>query len=154
MLLSPWVSMGTDTPSMYLNAKKDLLTAPAIAKAGKAYLGGLPYGDIYAEPVHATPDMWTDVARDIVGDVLITGGVNELLCDEIVIFASRFKGGFELADIVDSEGVKSESWKNRVEIEICEGEGHDEVIIDYMSINKGKGKSAKAVKAWMAQVMK
>lgn len=152
-MLSPWISFSIDTPSFVLNAKKDLLTAPAIAIAGRAYVVGTPPGDLYAEPILATPSMWSDVANSVVGDVLITAGGNELLCDEIVIFMSRLQGGFNDADKLESGGYSREVGKSRVELEVCAGEGHDEVIIDYMSIGRGKGKSAKVLKSWMAEVM-
>lgn len=153
VMLSPWISFSTDTPSFILNAKKDMLTAPAIAKAGQAYVLGTPPGDLYAEPILATPAMWSDVANSVVGDVLITAGGNEMLCDEIVIFMSRLRGGFNDADKLESGGLEKEVGKSRVELEVCPGEAHDEVIIDYMSVVRGKGKSAKVLKTWMAEVM-
>lgn len=172
LMISPWVSFSIDTPSFTTNAKKDLLTAPAIKKAGLAYIVGTPPGDVYAEPILATPSMWACIASQIVGEVLITAGANELLCDEVVIFASKVKSGFDIADVVDGgslekeleksgieieiceeAGVRKEVVKSRVEIEICEGEGHDEVILDYFLLSRGKAKSARAVKGWMARVL-
>lgn len=177
LLISPWVSFSIDTPSFTTNAKKDLLTAPAIKKAGLAYVVGTPPGDIYAEPILATPGMWADIASHVVNRVLVTAGANELLCDEVVIFASKVKGGFDMADtigkgggvqrevlksgmeieieieICEERGLQKEPGKSRVEIEICEGEGHDEVILDYFLLSRGKGRSAKAVKTWMAKVL-
>ena len=81
-----------------------------------------------------------------VGDVLITTGGNELLCDEILIFASKFKGGFDFADTPKESEDQKERRKSRVELMPAHGEGQDELIIYYRGIAKGKGKSANAVK--------
>jgi hypothetical protein len=157
MMISPWISFSTDMPSMVSNAKKDLLTAPAIGKAGRAYVRGTSNSEIHAEPILASPEIWSDVASRVVGDALITAGANELLSDEILIFASKLKSGFDAdvssVDWMEAGSVRKGEGKSRVQIHVCEGEAHDEVIIDYFTFNRGKGKSAKVVKNWMAEVL-
>jgi acetyl esterase/lipase len=96
MLISPWTSLTqTQTPAFITNAERDMFDARTLNRWSAAFLGDAsPYaGDFYSEPVLAAAEWWTPVA-DVVGDVLIWAGDNEVLKDGILAFADKFTRGF------------------------------------------------------------
>jgi acetyl esterase/lipase len=96
LLISPWASLTqTHTPAFVTNAERDMFDARALKRWSAAFLGSTsPFaGDFYSEPILAAPDWWTPVA-DVVGDVLIWGGDNEILIDGILAFSEKFTKGF------------------------------------------------------------
>lgn len=94
-LLSPWCSFNTHTPAFKTNAEKDMLDSRPLDRWSSAFLGSdSPFaGDFYSEPVNA-PASWWEGAADVVDEVLIWGGGNEVLLDGIEEFARRFEKGF------------------------------------------------------------
>src|ERR1700761_8782173 len=71
VLISPWISFATDTPSFTTNAHSDYLTAPAIIRASAEFVGPGNKHDSYSEPIEAPVDWWTEVANKAVRDILI-----------------------------------------------------------------------------------
>jgi acetyl esterase/lipase len=98
MLISPWASLTqTNTPAFITNAERDMFDARTLTRWSTAFLGSTsPFaGDFYSEPVLANPEWWIPVA-DVVGEVLIWAGDNEILKDGILAFAEKFTKGFSV----------------------------------------------------------
>jgi acetyl esterase/lipase len=96
MLISPWASLTqTNTPAFKTNAQRDMFDARTLNRWSAAFLGNdSPFaGDFYSEPVLASSDWWTGVA-DVIDEVLIWAGDNEVLKDGILAFANKFTKGF------------------------------------------------------------
>ena len=96
MLISPWASLTqTHTPAFTENRERDMFDARTLTRWSTAFLGSTSAfaGDYYSEPVLASAEWWAPVA-DVVGEVLIWAGDNEILKDGIVAFAQKFSRGF------------------------------------------------------------
>ncbi|KAF2734486.1 alpha/beta-hydrolase [Polyplosphaeria fusca] len=95
LLISPWCSFNTHTPSFDTNAEKDMFDGRPLNRWSGAFLASSsPFaGDFYSEPVLA-PASWWETTADVVGEVLVWGGANEVLIDGIDEFAKRFTKGF------------------------------------------------------------
>lgn len=95
ILISPWCSFNTHTSSFTTNAEKDMFDGRTLNRWSSAFLGSdSPYaGDFYSEPVLA-PASWWEGTADVIEEVLIWGGGNEVLLDSIEEFARRFQTGF------------------------------------------------------------
>ena len=72
-----------------------MFDARTLSRWASAFLGSdSPFaGDFYNEPVLAAPEWWEPVA-DVVEEVLIWAGDNEILKDGIEAFAKKFTQGF------------------------------------------------------------
>jgi acetyl esterase/lipase len=140
MLISPWASLTqTNTPAFVTNAERDMLDARTLNRWSAAFLGdSSPFaGDFYSEPVLAAPDWWTPVA-DVVGEVLIWAGDNEILKDGILAFAEKFTKGF---------GAGGGLAHTVVTPKAC----HEEMIVERILGYKGDSGtgSHQAVQAWV-----
>jgi acetyl esterase/lipase len=96
LLISPWCSLtNTHTPAFVTNAERDMFDARTLNRWSAAFLGSdSPFvGDFYNEPVLAAAEWWGPVA-DVVDEVLIWAGDNEVLKDSIEAFAKKFTTGF------------------------------------------------------------
>ncbi|KAL1797718.1 hypothetical protein ACET3X_004324 [Alternaria dauci] len=96
VLISPWCSLTqTNTPAFVANAQRDMFDARCLSRWAKGFLGSdSPFaGDFYNEPVYAAPEWWEPVAN-VVEQVLIWAGDNEVLKDGIEEFAKKFAKGF------------------------------------------------------------
>ncbi|KAF1999871.1 alpha/beta-hydrolase [Amniculicola lignicola CBS 123094] len=138
-LLSPWCSFNMHTPSFEANAEKDMFDSRALGRWSSAFLASSsPFaGDFYSEPVLA-PASWWEGAADVVEEVLIWGGGNEILLDGIEEFARRFEKGF---------GGKG----GKVSAIITPGAAHVEMVVEPMLGYKGDSGtgSAEVVRGWM-----
>jgi acetyl esterase/lipase len=140
LLISPWASLTqTHTPAFVTNAERDMFDERALKRWSAAFLGSTsPFaGDFYSEPILAAPDWWTPVA-DVVGDVLIWGGENEVLIDGILAFSEKFTKGF---------GAKGRSVHTVVTPKACHVEMIVERIMGYKG-DTGTG-SQQVVQAWV-----
>ncbi|KAH7067368.1 Alpha/Beta hydrolase protein [Paraphoma chrysanthemicola] len=140
LLISPWASLTqTNTPAFVTNAERDMFDARALTRWAQAFLGSTsPFaGDFYSEPVLAAPDWWTPVA-DVVGEVLIWAGDNEILKDGILAFADKFTKGFSVNGGVAHTIVTPKA---------C----HEEMIVERILGYKGDSGtgSQQAVQAWV-----
>ncbi|KAF1941443.1 alpha/beta-hydrolase [Clathrospora elynae] len=140
MLISPWCSLtNTHTSAFKTNAQRDIFDARALDRWCKAFLGSdSPFaGDFYNEPVLAAPEWWEPVA-DVVDEVLIWAGENEVLKDGIVAFAKKFTKGF---------GGKG----GRVSTIITPKACHEEMVVERMLGYKGDSGtgSQRVVENWM-----
>ena len=87
ILLAPWASFATHWPSSKKNANKDLVTVYCSDKWSQAFLGGQK-GDGYSEPLVAEEGWWNGL-EDVVREILVCGGADELLADVIREFGKR-----------------------------------------------------------------
>jgi len=138
-LISPWCSFNTHTPAYVTNAEKDMFDARALSRWSSAFLGSnSPFaGDFYSEPVLA-PASWWEKTAEVVDEVLIWGGANEILIDGIEEFARRFEKGF---------GGKG----GRVTTVVTERAAHVEYVVDKMfgyGDDAGTG-AGKTIKSWL-----
>ncbi|KAI8932091.1 hypothetical protein NX059_010976 [Plenodomus lindquistii] len=96
LLISPWCALtNTHTPAYTINAERDMFDRRALSRWAGAFLGSQsPFaGDFYSEPVLAAPEWWEPVA-DLVDEVLIWAGDDEILKDGIEAFAAKFTKGY------------------------------------------------------------
>lgn len=124
-LVSPWCSFNTHTESFETNAEKDMFDGRTLSRWSSAYLGSeSPFaGDFYSEPVTA-PASWWEETTNVVTEVLIWGGGNEVLLDGIEEFAKRFQKGYE------GKGGK-------LEVVITEKAAHVEPVVEILLGYKG-----------------
>ncbi|KAE9961298.1 hypothetical protein BLS_002672 [Venturia inaequalis] len=98
LLISPWISFETQSPSFQQNRTSDYLTVRALDKASNAYIGPGNEHDEYSEPIKASIEHWTDVANHAVEKIMIWGGGGEVLIDGIKVFSDRVTEGFSKSD--------------------------------------------------------
>ncbi|KAF2646016.1 alpha/beta hydrolase fold protein-like protein [Massarina eburnea CBS 473.64] len=138
LLISPWASFNTHTPAFERNAQKDCFDRRALNRWSSAYLGSdAPFaGDFYNEPVLAPAEWWEGTA-EVVDEVLIWAGENEVLLDSIEELARRFEKGF---------GGKG----GRVNTVITPKAAHTEMILELLVGYKGDSGtgSAGVVSEW------
>lgn len=116
-----------------------MFDARALKRWSSAFLGSdSPFaGDFYSEPVLAVPSWWENTA-DVIEEVLIWAGGNEVLLDGIEEFAKRFQKGY---------GGKG----GRLTTIITPKAAHVEMVIEtILGYTKDSGTgSAKIVKDWV-----
>lgn len=127
ILLAPWASFRNDWPSTNYNAHKDMVSAHLGNKWSATFLGGKEK-DGYNEPMSA-PEGWFEGLDEVVSEVLVLGGSDEMLVDSIRAIAKVL------------EGVHS-----RVTTVIAEGEWHDRPINS--ALGRG-GELSEVVKAFV-----
>ncbi|KAJ6630183.1 Alpha/Beta hydrolase protein [Mycena sp. CBHHK59/15] len=89
-LISPWVSLTTESKSYVENGRVDYTTAKVLADMGSQLLADFPEKDrAFAEPAKA-PELWFTEVDRTVDRVLITAGASECMRDDIVGFAEGF----------------------------------------------------------------
>ncbi len=140
MLISPWVSLTQHHTAAHVrNAERDMFDSRTLARWAAAFLNSTsPFaGDAYSEPMLASTEWWEGVA-DVVGEVLIWGGGNEILIDSIEAFAKKFSNGFRRKG-------------GHVNLIVTKGAMHDEMIIERVLGYKGDSGtgSQEAVQQWM-----
>ena len=89
ILLAAWCSFRTDWPSSHYNAKKDLVSPAAGNRWSESFLAGQAK-DAYNEPL-AAPEGWWNGLKDVVEEILITGGGDEILVDPIKELGKQYK---------------------------------------------------------------
>ena len=81
VLLGVWASFSTDYPSMKANAYKDSIT-PFLGDVWSANFLGKSAKDNYNEPIRTDTQWWTGL-EDLVAEIFVVGGADELLLDAI-----------------------------------------------------------------------
>lgn len=109
LLISPWISFETESPSFQQNRTSDYLTIQALNKASNAYIGPGNEHDEYSEPIKASIEHWTDVANHAVEKIMIWGGGGEVLIDGIRVFSDRVTEGFSKSDGFTSDPIPTGS---------------------------------------------
>ena len=89
ILLAAWCSFRTDWPSSQYNANKDLVSPNAGNQWSESFLGGREK-DGYNEPLSA-PEGWWNGLKDVIEEILILGGGDEILIDPIKELARQYK---------------------------------------------------------------
>ena len=89
ILLAAWCSFRTDWPSSQYNAKKDLVSPSVGNQWSESFLGGKEK-DGYNEPLSATEGWWNGL-MDVVEEILIAGGGDEILVDPIRELGRQYK---------------------------------------------------------------
>ncbi|KAJ4990073.1 alpha beta hydrolase fold protein [Stagonosporopsis vannaccii] len=126
MLISPWCSLTQHhTAAHTRNAERDMFDSRTLSRWAAAFLNSTsPFaGDAYSEPVLASTEWWEPVA-DVVEEVLIWGGENEILIDGIEAFANKFSVGFRRRG-------------GHVNVVFTKGAMHEEMIIERVLGYKG-----------------
>ncbi|CAI9627904.1 unnamed protein product [Alternaria burnsii] len=140
MFISPWCSLTHNhTAAHTRNAERDVFDSRTLSRYAVAFLNSTsPFvGDVYTEPVLASAEWWEPVA-DVVEEVLIWGGENEVLIDGIEAFANKFSIGFRRNG-------------GHVNVVITKGAMHEEMILERILGYKGDtgtGSQA-AVEEWV-----
>lgn len=163
LLISPWISFETQSPSFKRNRTTDYMTTKALNEASQAYVGPGKGHDEYSEPINARVDHWTDVANQAVERIMIWGGGGEILIDSIKAFGAHVREGFSKADTFTvtevipaaiEEMTKTAIGKDRVKVVVTPREAHEEMIVNYVLMIRGKGEGAKEVENWLTAVLK
>jgi acetyl esterase/lipase len=132
VLISPWVSFNTQTPSFLSNAYKDSLTPTALHSFSRSFLSHQP-PDYYNEPLSAPESWWSDIPID---ELLIVAGEDEVLIDSIRAMDEKLR--LALGD-------------QRVKRLVARGEYHDQSSLDlgfgYREMDEGV--QAKKIKSWI-----
>jgi hypothetical protein len=111
LLISPWISFETQSPSFQQNRTSDYLTIEALNRASHAYIGPEKEHDEYSEPIKASVEHWTDVANHAVEKIMIWGGGGEVLIDGIKVFGDHVIEGFSKADNFTSNPISADPEK-------------------------------------------
>lgn len=88
-LISPWGQFDTSAPSYPRNRYKDSIDAPVLQK-WSAYFMGAADPDNYNQPFLAAAGWWAGL-NEVVQDVRVTAGTDEVLVDDISAFAEILK---------------------------------------------------------------
>jgi hypothetical protein len=162
LLISPWVSFETSSPSFFDNTESDYLTVTSLDRASSAFIGPGNNHDHYSEPVRAPPDWWEDVAGRVIDEILVWGGGGEVLIDGIRTFATTIAEGFAEADAVyaatkpfenDANGYSGKLPRRIGKDRVCyvetPREAHEVVIMPYNIPLKEKSGAEKVIQRWL-----
>jgi hypothetical protein len=169
LLISPWVTFETESPSFTANANSDILTVDAVNKASSAFIGKGNTHDEYSEPFRAPAEWWRECADSAVEDVLIWGGGGEILIDGIKEFSKRIIQGYEgtagpafdEAKVGENgasgaaDGFRKLQSANRVRAQliVSPNEAHEEMIIDHLLYIRGEQDGSRKIKKWLVELM-
>jgi len=132
-LISPWTSLSADSKSHTENDGRDWLVHRRLKEWGALILAHVPDADRpIAEPVRA-PDSWFEGVDALVERVLVTAGTEELLRDDIVLFAERFKKHHASVElVVQKDGL------------------HEDILLDFNVNEKKKSSMTPLTVEWLA----
>lgn len=88
-LLSPWGDFGHSSNAYTRNQYKDSWNGPVLSKCAQTFLGDAK-PDEYNQPFHAPASWWSDLPSKV-EDILITGGSEEVMVDDIERFAKKIE---------------------------------------------------------------
>jgi len=162
IMISPWISFETTSPSFEKNKHSDYLTKVALNKASAAFIGPDAAHDAYSQPVDAPVEWWTEVAKKAVEDVLVWGGGGEVLIDGITKFADQLVAGFEAAGVPTIRTVDEKATpeildavtRKRARLVVSPDEAHEEMIINYLFYIKREDDGGRQIKKWLVEVLK
>lgn len=150
-LLSPWVSYDTDFESFPRNAFKDVLVPDMLRKWAGMYLGTVDRevdprvvtgGNNYSEPLLANASWWKGM-HDVVEEVWLFGGEDEVFIDSLRAFGAKFLEGWMAGGGVEG----------KVEFQFAEREPHVGPIMDVMLQYKEKGQVQLALEKWLKELL-
>jgi acetyl esterase/lipase len=144
VLTSPWVSFSTAAPAFLRNAKKDLITPYTGRKWSAAFMGSEPphneNADEYNQPIMAPPSWWQGFPAK---EVLIVAGKDEILVDDIVIFAGKLEEGMAIGKEGKGKG------EAKVTLFVAEGECHDQTNLDVQFGYRESGEQTRLIRRWI-----
>ena len=85
-LVSPWGDFSHSSDAYKNNRNKDSWNGPVLAECARIFLGDAK-PDEWNQPFRASGSWWTDLATKV-EDILITGGADEVMVDDIRRFAT------------------------------------------------------------------
>lgn len=137
VLVSPWTTFSISDDSVDRNKFKDAVGRGAVIKWSAAFMNSAwPHSpeisDYYIEAITAPEEWWNDLKVD---RVLITAGGDEVLVDSIERFAGQLRRGFG---------------EKKVDLEVVEGEYHDQINVDIKNGYKYDAKGARIIMEWLA----
>jgi acetyl esterase/lipase len=132
VLISPWISFATNTPSFTSNKYKDCLGPVPLQAWSQSFLGSSP-SDNYTEALNA-PESWWEGLQ--VQEIFVVAGEDEVLVDVIKEFAVKLKSGLG---------------KGRVKSLVVKNEYHDQPNLDLGMGVKEKDESiqSREIKGWL-----
>jgi acetyl esterase/lipase len=148
-LFSPWVSYDTGFDSFARNAFKDVLVPDMLHKWAGMYLGTVDGeiapevvdgGNNYSEPLLANASWWEGM-HDVVEDVWLFGGQDEVFIDALYAFGTKFFEGWKAGGGIDG----------KVEVQFARGEPHIGPIMDVMLQYKEKAQGQLALERWLEE---
>ncbi|KUJ07637.1 alpha/beta-hydrolase [Mollisia scopiformis] len=146
-LYSPWVSFDTSQDSYARNAQKDSLVPNVPRKWAGMYLGtgegevdpGITMGgDSYSEPLLGNASWWEGM-HEVIRDVWIFGGKDEVFIDSMYAFQAKFCMGW-----VAGGGVEE-----RVVVGFVEAEAHIGPVMDVLLQYKKKSVTQLRFEEWL-----
>ncbi|MCJ1462247.1 hypothetical protein MMC07_000847 [Pseudocyphellaria aurata] len=133
IFLSPWVGFQMTAPSYTRNQQKDLVGVRGLKKSASFFMGE-GKTDEYNQPSCAEAEWWQGL-KDVVGEIFITAGADELMVDDIEAISEKIKAVHPKTSTL-----------------ITPGEGHDLPIMDRAIGWKVESLQEKAAKAWLAEL--
>ncbi|KAI8965380.1 alpha/beta-hydrolase [Daldinia sp. FL1419] len=131
-LISPWVTLQTSAKSSRSNALRDVVSKEVLNKWGSYVLGGAAL-DEYNAPLAAQPTWWKDI-QTVVHNILLTGGRNEVIFDDIQEFEGKIKESARDMQVVFTD------------------ETHDQPLLDPQFGIKKECESSKVFKSWVTSI--
>jgi hypothetical protein len=165
VMISPWVSFDTNSPSIQKNKYSDYITKSALEYGSTTFIGPNADHDAYSQPADAPVQWWKEVAEKVVENVLIWGGGGELLIDGIKKFSINLMTGFEDAEDVVEEKNKLLKMMTvdveklhpevhlRAKLVVSPHEAHVEMIINYLLYIKKEEDGGRQIKKWLVDVL-
>ncbi|KAI9643552.1 hypothetical protein NHQ30_008171 [Ciborinia camelliae] len=150
-LFSPWVSFDTDFDSYPRNAFKDVLVPDTLRKWAGMYLGTVDGevdpgvvtgGNNYSEPLLANASWWKGM-HDVVENVWMFGGEDEVFIDSLRAFGTKFLEGW----------MAGGGGEGKVEFQFVERETHVGPILDVMLKYKEKEQTQLALEKWLKELL-
>jgi hypothetical protein len=165
LMISPWISFETSSPSFERNKHSDYLTKVALNKASAAFIGPDAEHDAYSQPVDAPVEWWREVAEKAVEDVLVWGGGGEVLIDGITKFAENVIAGFEavgqstIQPVLDEKAdpekqIATPLQHKRAKLVVSPDEAHEEMIINYLFYISKEDDGGRQIKKWLVDILK
>jgi acetyl esterase/lipase len=147
LVYSPWVSFRTNHESFTRNAQRDMLPGIVLRRWAAMYMGksnssdpeadpGSVSGDAHSEPASNPPSWWSGL-HEVVSDVFIWVGCNEVFVD----------GVREFRDVLREGWVKGGGEAQSITYVEAQGEAHVQPIVDFMTIAV-KTESQVAIDEW------
>jgi acetyl esterase/lipase len=149
LLYSPWVSFATNHESYIKNAFKDVLVPDVLRKWSSMYLGtsfsendpgAVTGGNNYNEPLLANASWWEGM-HDVVRDVWMYGGEDEVFIDSIRAFGEKFQEGWKAGGGAEE----------KVVIEYVENNAHVGPIMDFIFQGEKKTELRLAQEEWLKE---
>lgn len=87
LLMSPWVTFDSNSPSMVVNEQKDYICRSSLRKWHEAFLGANEL-DPYTTPLDAETEWWEGLP---VKQILFTAGGDELFCHDVEALGAKMQ---------------------------------------------------------------